>query len=335
MSEPKTTAIEIGGEQPTCRPRPAPARAQPVVFPGVTLPSPSAAPRRQPRSVGRQGGGFLIVATQRAPETKSPRLADLCPVGTLTGVVHWPRPAPGSRGVVGLARVRLTDQSEADGYSGSRRGAARSARPHPGPSRRRTVQRLGGGWWRCAATSPGGAQILDRFDDPARLADVIPTTARCRSPTRSAARPAGRARPPAPDALPDESASRRSRRLRGRAAGEIGEDERRSCASSCARSARAGRNDEQGGEGDELLGREGRPAQRSPRGRRARGEPAGQHARIPRALGRAPTSVAAHFRETDRRQPRPRPRARILDEDHFDLEKVKERILGIWRCASS
>ena len=96
------------------------------------------------------------------------------------------------------------------------------------------------------------------------------------------------------------------------------------------------------GEGDDRAGR-GQRAARADRGARpARGRAQGCRPRAraasrscrrppPSTASSAPTSTGSltlPWNEDDRGQPRPRAtRATILDEDHYDLEKVKERIL--------
>ncbi len=345
MSEPKSTAIEIGGERLE-----VPARVpllpvrNTVVFPGVTL----------PLSVGRaaslaavqsaaKSGGFLIVATQRAPETESPRLADLYPVATLTKIVHLAETGSGiSVAVVGLARVRLTGLHEADGFADVDYEVLPDLldRTPEAEAARRTVQRLGKELVALRDDIPEEAgQILERFDDPARLADVIAyngtmpiaekiellaqqdVLARLRTLMRYLMR--------------EIRIAQVSKSFAERAAGEIGEDERRKLLREQLRKIRAelGENDEQGSEGDELIERLEKadlPSEAREVAEREVNRLAGMPTHSPeRSVARTYVEWLLDLpwkTQTDDNLDLAHAR-RILDEDHFDLEKVKERIL--------
>jgi ATP-dependent Lon protease len=345
VSEPKTTPIEIGGERLDVPVRvPLLPVRNTVVFPGVTL----------PLSVGRaaslaavqsaaKNGGFLTVATQRAPETESPRLADLYPVGTLTKIVHLAETGSGiSVSVVGLARVRLTDQSDADGYSEVAVEVLPDLldRTPEAEAARRTVQRLGKELVALRDDIPEeAAQILDRFDDPARLADVIAyngtmpiadkiellaqqdVLARLRTLMRYLMR--------------EIRIAQVSKNYAERAAGEIGEDERRKLLREQLRKIRSelGESDEQGGEGDELIARLEKaelPSEAREVAEREVNRLAGMPTHSPeRSVARTYVEWLLDLpwkKQTDDNLDLAHAR-RILDEDHFDLEKVKERIL--------
>jgi ATP-dependent Lon protease len=345
VSEPKSTSIEIGGERLE-----VPARVpllpvrNTVVFPGVTL----------PLSVGRaaslaavqsaaKSGGFLTVATQRAPETESPRLADLYPVATLTKIVHLAETGSGiSVAVVGLARVKLTALHDAEGFAEVEYEVLPDLldRTPEAEAARRTVQRLAKELVALRDDLPDeAAQILDRFDDPARLADVIAyngtmpiaekiellaqqdVLARLRALMRFLMR--------------EIRIAQVSKTFAERAAGEIGEDERRKLLREQLRKIRAelGESDEQGSEGDELLERLENaelPSEAREVAEREVNRLAGMPTHSPeRSVARTYVEWLLDLpwkTQTDDNLDLAHAR-RILDEDHFDLEKVKERIL--------
>ena len=345
MSEPKSTSIEIGGERLE-----VPARVpllpvrNTVVFPGVTL----------PLSVGRaaslaavqsaaKSGGFLTVATQRAPETESPRLADLYPVATLTKIVHLAETGSGiSVAVVGLARVRLTGLHEADGFADVDYEVLPDLldRTPEAEAARRTVQRLGKELVALRDDIPEeAAQILDRFDDPARLADVIAyngtmpiaekiellaqqdVLARLRTLMRFLMR--------------EIRIAQVSKTFAERAAGEIGDVERRKLLREQLRKIRAelGETDEQAAEGDELRARLEEaelPDDVREVAEREVNRLAGMPSHSPeRSVARSYVEWLLDLpwkKETEDNLDLANAR-RILDEDHYDLEKVKERVL--------
>ncbi len=345
MSEPKTTPIELGGERLDVPVRvPLLPVRNTVVFPGVTLPlSVGRAASLAAVQAAARNGGFLAVATQRAPETETPRLEDLYPVGTLTKIVHLAETGSGiSVAVVGLARVRLQALHDA----GTHTDVDTEVLPDlldktpEAEAARRTVQRLGKELVSLRDDIPEeAAQILDRFDDPARLADVIAfngtmplvekvellaqqdVLARLRTLMRYLMR--------------EIRIAQVSKTFAERAAGEIGEDERRKLLREQLRKIRAelGENDEQGAEGDELRDRL-ESAKLSPEAREVAEREVGRLSGMP--THSPERSVARTYVEwlldlpwktqTDDNLDLVHAR-RILDEDHYDLEKVKERIL--------
>ncbi len=345
MSEPKTTPIELGGERLDVPVRvPLLPVRNTVVFPGVTLPlSVGRAASLAAVQAAARNGGFLAVATQRAPETETPRLEDLYPVGTLTKIVHLAETGSGiSVAVVGLARVRLQALHDA----GTHTDVDTEVLPDlldktpEAEAARRTVQRLGKELVSLRDDIPEeAAQILDRFDDPARLADVIAfngtmplvekvellaqqdVLARLRTLMRYLMR--------------EIRIAQVSKTFAERAAGEIGEDERRKLLREQLRKIRAelGENDEQGAEGDELRDRL-ESANLSPEAREVAEREVGRLSGMP--THSPERSVARTYVEwlldlpwktqTDDNLDLVHAR-RILDEDHYDLEKVKERIL--------
>jgi ATP-dependent Lon protease len=345
VSEPKTTPIELGGERLDVPVRvPLLPVRNTVVFPGVTLPlSVGRAASLAAVQAAARNGGFLAVATQRAPETETPRLEDLYPVGTLTKIVHLAETGSGiSVAVVGLARVRLQALHDA----GTHTDVDTEVLPDlldktpEAEAARRTVQRLGKELVSLRDDIPEeAAQILDRFDDPARLADVIAfngtmplvekvellaqqdVLARLRTLMRYLMR--------------EIRIAQVSKTFAERAAGEIGEDERRKLLREQLRKIRAelGENDEQGAEGDELRDRL-ESANLSPEAREVAEREVGRLSGMP--THSPERSVARTYVEwlldlpwktqTDDNLDLVHAR-RILDEDHYDLEKVKERIL--------
>jgi ATP-dependent Lon protease len=345
VSEIKTTPIEIGGERLDVPVRvPLLPVRNTVVFPGVTLPlSVGRAASLAAVQAAARNGGFLAVGTQRAPETETPRLEDLYPVGTLTKIVHLAETGSGiSVAVVGLARVRLQALHDA----GTHTDVDTEVLPDlldktpEAEAARRTVQRLGKELVALRDDIPEeAAQILDRFDDPARLADVIAfngtmplvekvellaqqdVLARLRTLMRYLMR--------------EIRIAQVSKNFAERAAGEIGEDERRKLLREQLRKIRAelGENDEQGNEGDELRDRL-ESADLSPEAREVAEREVGRLAGMP--THSPERSVARTYVEwlldlpwkaqTEDNLDLAHAR-RILDEDHYDLEKVKERIL--------
>ena len=345
MSEPKTTSIELSGERLEVPVRvPLLPVRNTVVFPGVTLPlSVGRAASLAAVQAAARAGGFLAVATQRAPETETPRLEDLYPVGTLTKIVHLAETGSGiSVAVVGLARVRLQSLHDAGTHTDVDTEVLPDLldRTPEAEAARRTVQRLGKELVSLRDDIPEeAAQILDRFDDPARLADVIAyngtmplvekvellaqqdVLARLRTLMRYLMR--------------EIRIAQVSKTFAERAAGEIGEDERRKLLREQLRKIRAelGENDEQGNEGDELRDRL-ESADLSPEAREVAEREVGRLAGMP--THSPERSVARTYVEwlldlpwktqTDDNLDLAHAR-RILDEDHYDLEKVKERIL--------
>jgi ATP-dependent Lon protease len=345
VSEAKTTAIEIGGERLD-----VPARVpllpvrNTVVFPGVTLPlSVGRAASLAAVQAAAKSGGFLAVATQRAPETENPQLADLYPVGTLTKIVHLAETGSGiSVAVVGLARVRLQALHDAGTHTEVDTEVLPDLldRTPEAEAARRTVQRLGKELVSLRDDIPDeAAQILDRFDDPARLADVIAFNGTMPLPEKiellAQQDVLARLRTLMRYLMREIRIAQVSKTFAERAAGEIGEDERRKLLREQLRKIRSelGETDEQGNEGDELRDRL-ETADLPPEAREVAEREVGRLAGMP--THSPERSVARTYVEwlldlpwktqTDDNLDLAHAR-RILDEDHFDLEKVKERIL--------
>jgi ATP-dependent Lon protease len=345
VSEPKKIEIEIGGERLE-----APVRVpllpvrNTVVFPGVTLPlSVGRAASLAAVQAAARTGGFLAVVTQRAPETENPRLEDLYPIGTLTKIVHLAETGSGiSVAVVGLARIRLTALHDAGGHAEVETEVLPDLldRTPEAEAARRTVQRLGKELVSLRDDIPDeAAQILDRFDDPARLADVIAFNGTMPLPEKiellSQQDVLARLRALMRYLMREIRIAQVSKNFAERAAGEIGEDERRKLLREQLRKIRSelGENDEQGNEGDELRDR----LENADLPPEAREVAEREVSRISGMPTHSPErSVARTYVEwlldlpwktqTEDNLDLVHAR-RILDEDHYDLEKVKERIL--------
>ncbi len=97
--------IEIPAELPVLPVRDA------VVFPGVTAPLAVGRPRSLAALEAAGTGGFLVVATQRDPSTEEPRLGDLHPVACVVRVVRVldARREGKQAVVVGVTRARLAE----------------------------------------------------------------------------------------------------------------------------------------------------------------------------------------------------------------------------------
>jgi len=345
LSEAETTAIEIAGERMEVPVRvPVLPVRNTVIFPGVTL----------PLSVGRpaslaavqqaaRSGGFMVVATQRVPDTEQPRLEDLYPVGTLVKIVHLTDTGSGLSVVaVGLARVRIRELFEADQFQEAETEVLPDLldRTPEAEAARRTVQRLAKELVALRDDIPDeAAQILDRFDDPARLADMIAFNGTMPVPEKiellSQQDVLARLRTLMRYLMREIRISQVSKTFAERAQGEIGDVERKKLLREQLRKIRAelGENDEQAAEGDEL--RERLEAADLPDEVREVAE------REVNRLAGMPThsperSVARTYVEwildlpwkSETSDNLDLAHARqILDEDHFDLEKVKERIL--------
>jgi ATP-dependent Lon protease len=283
------------------------------------------------------------VVTQRAPETETPRLEDLYSVGTLTKIVHLAETGSGiSVAVVGLARVRLRSLDEASGHPEAETEVLPDLldRTPEAEAARRTVQRLGKELVALRDDIPDeAAQILDRFDDPARLADVIAFNGTMPLPEKiellAQQDVLARLRTLMRYLMREIRIAQVSKNFAERAAGEIGEDERRKLLREQLRKIRAelGENDEQGTESDELRDRLEKaelPSEAREVAEREVGRIAGMPSHSPeRSVARTYVEWLLDLpwkTQTDDNLDLAHAR-RILDEDHYDLEKVKERIL--------
>jgi len=149
-----------------------------VVFPGTTLPlsvgrSRSVAAVRQAAS----GDGLLAILTQRRAEVDQPGADDLYEVGTIVRVLQTADTGRGlSIVVLGLARFRMLELVE-----GSETHSVRMERVEDvladtpeAEAARRTVQRLAGELIRLRDDLPNElVEMIQGMQDPARLSDLI------------------------------------------------------------------------------------------------------------------------------------------------------------------
>ncbi|MEN8161886.1 MAG: LON peptidase substrate-binding domain-containing protein, partial [Myxococcota bacterium] len=108
--------IEVAAELPILPVRDA------VVFPGLNVPL-SVGRERSLAALEEAGDdGYLVVATQRSPETEEPTLADLHPVACIVRIVRVVEARGQARQalVLGLARTRVS--AAPDGPKGAQRG---------------------------------------------------------------------------------------------------------------------------------------------------------------------------------------------------------------------
>ena len=315
-----------------------------VVFPGTTRPmSVGRAPSLAAVRTAAQGDGLLAVLTQRSPDVEQPQQHDLHEVGTVTKVVQLLDTGVGiSVAVVGLARFRLLGLVEADGMLKARLEILRDRLEGTAEAEaaRRTVQRLAKELVGLRDDLPDELrEMLDRIDDPARLADLVGFGANLSLDEKVAllAQPdvLARLRVLIRHLIREIRVAQVSRNFAERAAGEIDEGRRKTLLREQLRKIREelGESDDQAAEADELHERV-----------EAAGLPEAVRAAVERELSRL-NAMPAHSPERsvirtyvewildlpwdeetednlDTRHART-----ILDEDHFDLDRVKERIL--------
>ena len=111
MSEPETLSIVVVGNERVRVPAELPVLPvrDAVVFPGMNVPL-SVGRARSLAALEEAGdGGFLVVATQKSPETEEPELADLHPIACIARIVRVVDARGQARQalVLGLARTRL------------------------------------------------------------------------------------------------------------------------------------------------------------------------------------------------------------------------------------
>jgi len=315
-----------------------------VVFPGTT----------RPMSVGRalslaavrtaaKGDGLLAVLTQRSPDVEQPQQHDLHEVGTVTKVVQLLDTGVGiSVAVVGLARFRLLGLVEADGMLKARLEILRDRLEGTAEAEaaRRTVQRLAKELVVLRDDLPDELrEMLDRIDDPARLADLVGFGANLALDEKVALLAQtdvlARLRVLIRHLIREIRVAQVSRNFAERAAGEIDEGRRKTLLREQLRKIREelGESDDQAAEADELHERV-----------EAAGLPEAVRAAVERELSRL-NAMPAHSpersvirtyvewildlpwdKETEDNLDIRHART-ILDEDHFDLDRVKERIL--------
>jgi ATP-dependent Lon protease len=124
VSEPETLSFVVVGTEQLRIPAELPILPvrDAVVFPGMNVPL-SVGRARSLAALEEAGdGGFLVVATQKSPETEEPTLSDLHPIACIARIVRVVDARGQARQalVLGLARTRLSETSA--GAKGALRG---------------------------------------------------------------------------------------------------------------------------------------------------------------------------------------------------------------------
>ncbi len=158
-----------------------------VVFPGVTVPLAIGRPRSLAALEYAGQGGFLIVATQRDPATEDPQLEDLYPVACVVRVLRVidARRDGKQAIVVGAVRTRLIGPPVSD--LPLRDDDAMMMRVHPMPDAAAEPERLEGMWKQVVALAHRVIDLHDDYPDewksfvsgipsPGLLADVVGST---------------------------------------------------------------------------------------------------------------------------------------------------------------
>ena len=316
-----------------------------VVFPGVTI----------PLSVGRpaslaavraatKDGGLLAVVPQRVPDVDQPGVVDLFDAGCVTKVLHVVEAGSGlSVVVVGLARFEILELVEKDAVQRVRLSLIRDLldeRPEA-EAARRSVQRLCRELVAVRPDLPDEAiELLERYTDPGRLSDMIAFQAEGLSLEDKAALLAQ------PDVLARLRVLMRylmreirvaevSRTFQERAAGELDDSERHKLLREQLGKIREelGEADEQSSEGDELRERL-EEARLSDDAREVAEREINRLDGIPshspeRSVSRTYLDwiLDLPWEEESEDNLDLAHAHRILDEDHYGLENVKERIL--------
>ena len=316
-----------------------------VVFPGVTI----------PLSVGRptslaavraatKDGGLLAVVPQRVPDVEQPGVEDLFDAGCVTKVLHVVEAGSGlSVVVVGLARFEILELVEKDAVQRVRLSLIRDLldeRPEA-EAARRSVQRLCRELVALRPDLPDEAiELLERYTDPARLSDMIAFQAEGLSLEDKAALLAQ------PDVLArlrvlmrylmrEVRVAEVSRTFQERAAGELDDSERHKLLREQLGKIREelGEADEQSSEGDELRERL-EEARLSDDAREVAEREINRLDGIPshspeRSVSRTYLDwiLDLPWEEESEDNLDLAHAHRILDEDHYGLENVKERIL--------
>ncbi len=346
MSEVPAFRIEIGGESVEV---PAELPLLPVrntvVFPGVTLPLNVGRPRSLAAiQAASRSGGLLSIVPQRAEDVEQPGVDDLYRVGTVVRILHVVDTGSGlSVVVIGLARHRVLDLVEHDSHQTVRLEIVRDLLEHTpeAEAARRSVQRLAKELVQLREDLPDEAsELLDRLDDPVRLADLIAFNATTLSIDDKVALLAqadvlARLRVLMRYLMREIRVAQVSKSFAERAQGEVDDAQRRKMLREQLAKIREelGETDETGGEGDELRERleaASLPDEVYEVAEREVNRMSGIPSHSPER------SVARTYVEwildlpwlTESEDNLDLDHARqILDEDHYDLERVKERIL--------
>jgi ATP-dependent Lon protease len=315
-----------------------------VIFPGITLPLSVGRPRSLAAvQAAARSGGTIAVVSQRSPDVDQPERGDLYEVGVVCKILHVVDTGSGlSVVVLGLSRIRITELFESE----SSQSVAfeilhdRLDQTVEAEAARRTVLRLAKELVELREDLPDEAiEMLDRLEDPSRLADLIAYNAAMPLEEKAALLAdedvLSRLRVLMRYLMREIRISQVSRDFAARAAGELDEAERKRLLREQLRKIREelGESDDQASEGDEL------------RERLALADlPEDVYALAEREVNRM-SAMPSHSPErsvvrtylewildlpwrkaTEDNLDLAHAR-RILDEDHYDLEKVKERIL--------
>ncbi len=346
MSEIPEFTIEIGGEKvgiPAELPL-LPVRNT-VVFPGATAPLSVG----RPASLGAvraaaKEGGLLAVVPQRVADVEHPGIEDLFPAGCVTRILHVVEAGSGLSVVVhGLARFQIEEIIERESVQRVRLSVLRDLldeRPEA-EAARRSVQRLARELVGLRDDLPDEAiEMLERFRDPGRLADMIAwqaDTLPLEERAELLAQPdvLARLRVLMRFLLREIRVAQVSRSFQERAAGELDESQRRKLLREQLGKIREelGDSDEQSSEGDEL--RELlEAAELPPEVYEVADREVSRLAGIPshspeRSVARTYVEWILDLpwqKESEDNLDLPHAR-QILDEDHYGLESVKERVL--------
>jgi ATP-dependent Lon protease len=315
-----------------------------VLYPGTTLPM-NVGRERSTAAVraARASGGLLAVLTQRRAEDEAPGREDLYEVGTVARIVQLVDAGSGLATVVtGVARFEVLELISGEEHDRVRIRVVRDRLEHTAEAEaaRRTVQRLGKELIRLRDDLPDALiEMLDRLDDPVRLSDLVASGASLSLDERASLLGQldvlARLRVLIRYLTREIRVAQVSRSFQERAAGEIDEGKRRSILRQQLRKIQEelGETDDQTVESDQLRERieaAELPAAVIEVAEREVNRLAGLPPHAPdRAVVRTyiewildlPWQVQTED-NLDLRHAR-----QILDEDHFGLERVKERIL--------
>ncbi len=345
-SEASEVTIEIDGESiqiPAELPL-LPVRST-VLFPGTTLPLAVGRPRSAAavREAAAKGG-LLAVVTQRKAEVDHPGRKDLYDQGLVTRILQVLDSGHGGLSVIvlGIARFELLELREEENFERVRLEIIRDRLEATAEAEaaRRTVQRLAQDLIRLRDDLPDELQeMVERLDDPARLADLAAFGLNLSTDEKMKllAQPdvVARLRALIRHLTREIRVAQVSKEFQQQAAGEIDEGKRKSLLREQLRKIHEelGEPDDQALEADEIRTRieaAGLPDEAAQVALREANRLALLPSHSPeRSVTRTylewildlPWSEA-----TEDNLDLPHART-ILDEDHYDLERVKDRIL--------
>ena len=315
-----------------------------VLFPGTTQPLSVGRPRSLAavRAAG-SGNGFLAVLTQKNPQEDSPGQQDLYEVGTLVRTLQIIDTGAGlSVVVLGLARFRVLELVQSGDYQSVRIELIKDVLDQTAEAEaaRRAVQRLAKELIDLRDDLPDELhEMLDRMSDPVRLSDLVAFAANISIEEKVAllAQPdvLARLRVLIRYLMRETRVARASKSFAEGAAGKIDEGQRRKLLREQLRKIQEelGETDEQAMEADSLRERV-EEAEFPDDVREVADRELSRMANMP---GHSPErSVSRTYiewlldlpwaEETEDNLDLAHARA-ILDEDHYGLERVKERIV--------